>query len=490
MRLDELAGAVGLTLPDGDRGTEILDLALDSRLVLPGTLFAALPGHRTDGSRFIADAVAAGAAAVLARTGTAWPDRVPRRPLLLHEAPASALARLASHMAGPPPARIVAVTGTNGKTSTAEFLRQLWALGGLRAASLGTLGVVAPASPHEVGPALTTPDSISLARTLARLARDGVRAAAIEASSHGLSQHRLDGLRIDAAGFSNLTRDHLDYHGTLEAYRRAKLELFERLLPMGGLAGANADMDAASLDGLRSIAARRGQTLRLAGERGETIRLLRARPLPEGQVLELEALGRRHQISLALPGRFQADNVLLAALLAEPELDALARTLEALPRLVGVRGRMERAVRLDDGAVAYVDYAHTPDALARLLESLRPHTLGRLVVVFGAGGDRDRGKRPLMGAVAQRLADLAIVTDDNPRSEPPAAIRAEILSACPDGIEIADRAAAIEAGLEAIRAGDVLVIAGKGHEQGQTIGGETLPFDDRAVLRHLAGVAA
>jgi UDP-N-acetylmuramoyl-L-alanyl-D-glutamate--2,6-diaminopimelate ligase len=338
------------------------------------------------------------------------------------------------------------------------------------------------------GPSLTTPDSIALAQLLAELAQGGVRAASIEASSHGLSQHRLDGVRIQAAGFSNLTRDHLDYHGTLEQYRSAKLRLFDELLPQRALAAANADMDDETLAALRAITTRRGQTLRLVGERGDAIRLLRTRPLPDGQVLELEALGRRREITLALPGRYQADNVLLAAILAEPDLDALDRTLEFASRLTGVRGRMEQAARLDDGAAAYVDYAHTPDALERLLQSLRPHALGRLVVVFGAGGDRDRGKRPLMGAVASRLADLVIVTDDNPRSEAPAAIRAEILAACPDAIEIGDRAAAIAAGLEAVHAGDVLVVAGKGHEQGQTIGGQTLPFDDRAVIRRLAGL--
>ena len=318
-----------------------------------------------------------------------------------------------------------------------------------------------------------------------------MRAAALEASSHGLSQFRLDGVRLQAAGFSNLTRDHLDYHGTLDQYRRAKLRLFEVLLPEGGLACVNADMDAETLARLRDIAAARRLTLRLVGERGETIRLLRARPLPDGQVLEIEALGRRREVVLALPGRFQADNVLLAAVLAEAEPEALQRTLDGASSLTGVRGRMERAVRLDNGAAAYVDYAHTPDALARLLQSLRPHVAGppragRLVLVFGAGGDRDRGKRAMMGAAASADADLAIVTDDNPRSEPPEAIRAEILAGCPGGVEIGDRLQAIAAGLQALRPGDVLVVAGKGHEQGQTASGVTVPFDDRAAIRQLA----
>ena len=490
MRLDELAARARLTAPSDSVAIEVAGLALDSRAVQPGTLFAALPGSRTSGAHFIADAVAAGACAVLAQTGTAWPDGVPRRPLLLSDAPRRATALLAAELAGPHPERIVAITGTNGKTSTVEFLRQLWQAGGRRAASLGTLGVVGASSAQATGPVLTTPDSIAMAATLAELAARGIEAAAIEASSHGLAQERLDGVQITAAGFSNLTRDHLDYHRTEAEYRRAKLRLFAELLPERGLAAANADMDPATLADLRAIAQARSLTLRLVGEQGDAIRILRVRPLPDGQVLALEALGRHHDIRLGLPGRFQADNVVLAAILAEASLDLLERTLALLPQLEGVRGRMECCAQLDDGAVAYVDYAHTPDALDRLLTSLRPHALGKLVVVFGAGGDRDRGKRPLMGAVAARCADLAIVTDDNPRSESPAAIRAEVLAGCPDGIEIADRAQAIAAGLESLRAGDVLVVAGKGHEQGQTIGRETLAFDDRAVIRQLVGVAA
>lgn len=508
MRLDELAAAIGLTVPAAAAPLDIASLALDSSKVRQGSLFAALPASTpasraarpVHGASFIAGAVAAGAVAVLAGPGTPWPEGVPSRPLLLHDEPGRALALLAAAHAGRQPERIAAVTGTNGKTSTVEFLRQFWQMAGIPSASLGTLGVIGPVDLHEAGPALTTPDSIALAGMLAELARGGVGAVAIEASSHGLHQYRLDGVRLQAAGFSNLTRDHLDYHGSLDEYRRAKLRLFEALLPEGALACANADMDAATLEALAGITARRRQTLRLVGERGTAIRLLRTHPLPDGQVIEVEALGRRHEITLALPGRFQADNVLLAAALADPELEALDRTLASADRLAGVRGRMERAARLANGAAAYVDYAHTPDALVRLLESLRPHAqgersaggrfMGRLVVVFGAGGDRDRGKRPLMGAAAQRLADLAIVTDDNPRSEAPASIRAEIMAACPDAIEIGDRASAIAAGLDALRPGDVLVVAGKGHEQGQTLAGETLAFDDRAVIRRLAGARA
>ncbi len=496
MQLGELADSIGLTPPAEAAHIRIDGIALDSRAVRPGWLFAALSGSQADGRRFIAEAVTAGAAAVLAEPGTVWPRQAPPRPLLLHREPRQALAKLAAQLAGPQPARIVAVTGTNGKTSTVEFLRQFWQHAGISAASLGTLGVVAPSAPRQHAPAsamppLTTPDSVALSRMLAELAAGGVRAAALEASSHGLSQFRLDGVCLQAAGCSNLTRDHLDYHGSVERYRAAKLRLFEALLPEGGLACANADMDADTLARLREIAAARRLTLRLVGECGDTIRLLRARPLPDGQALEIEVLGRRRELVLALPGRYQADNVLLAAVLADPAPDALQHTLDAACRLAGVRGRMERAVRLDNGAAAYVDYAHTPDALARLLQSLRPHVAGatpggRLVLVFGAGGDRDRGKRALMGAVAAAGADLAIVTDDNPRSEPPQAIRAEILAACPGGVEIGDRLQAIAAGLEALCPGDVLVVAGKGHEQGQIAAGVTTAFDDREAICKLA----
>ncbi|MGH7212642.1 MAG: Mur ligase family protein, partial [Acetobacteraceae bacterium] len=368
-------------------------------------------------------------------------------------------------------------------TSTVEFLRQIWAAGGHAAASLGTLGVIAQGFPQ--GPGLTTPEPVTLAATLAALAREGVRYAAMEASSHGLDQFRLDGVCLAAAGFTNLTRDHLDYHASEAAYRNAKLRLFAELLPAGAPAVASADMDAETLAALDVIAVRRRLDLRTVGEAGDALRLIAARPLPDGQELDIEAGGARRAIHLPLPGRFQADNALLAAALAMVlgESDALDR----LPMLSGVRGRMELAARLPNGACAYVDYAHTPDALERLLRALRPHTAGRLHVVFGAGGDRDPGKRPMMGAAAARYADVAIVTDDNPRGEDPAAIRAAVRAACPDAHEIGDRAEAIAAALGDLREGDVLAVAGKGHEQGQTIGARVVPFDDVGVIRFLAG---
>jgi UDP-N-acetylmuramoyl-L-alanyl-D-glutamate--2,6-diaminopimelate ligase len=398
--------------------------------------------------------------------------------------PRRALARLAAVQAGPQPETIVAVTGTNGKTSTAEFLRQI-ASHTRPSASLGTLGVIAPGRPGGAG--LTTPDPVTLAQTLAALAREGVRFAALEASSHGLDQFRLDGVHVAAAGFTNLTRDHLDYHGTMDGYRTAKLRLFDALLQPGAPAIASSTLDKVTADALRAVAAARGLALQFVGEDGDAIRLLRAVPHPGGQTLELLVGGQRRTVALTLPGRFQADNALLAAALAEAV--GVPDALDRLPGLTGVRGRMELAATLPNGAAVYVDYAHTPDALERLLTALRPHTAGRLHVVFGAGGDRDRGKRPLMGDVARRMAENAIVTDDNPRSEDPAAIRAAILAASPGAREIGDRATAIEAALTALQPGDVLAVAGKGHEQGQTIGAETLPFDDVSVVRRLAGLA-
>ena len=475
-------------------GLALAGVTADSRAVRPGFLFAALPGARADGRAFIAEAVARGAAAVLAPQGTVWPAGVPPRPLIEDPEPRRRLARLAASLAGPQPAVIAAVTGTNGKTSTVEFLRQIWTAGGHPAASLGTLGVhtslPANALPREgeakpAGAALTTPDPVALAETLAGLARAGIGHAAMEASSHGLAQFRLDGVRLAGAGFTNLTRDHLDYHGTEAAYRAAKLRLFDTLLPAGAPAVANADMDPATLEALRAIARHRKLDLRTVGSGGTALRLIAAHPRADGQDLTVEAGGRRRAIPLPLPGGFQAENALLAAVLAEAlgERD----TLDRLPRLAGVRGRLELAARLANGAAAYVDYAHTPDALARALAALRPHTKGRLVVVFGAGGDRDRGKRPLMGAAAAAGADLAIVTDDNPRSEDPAAIRASVLAGCPGAIEIGPRAEAIAAGLTALGPGDLLVVAGKGHESGQIVGATVLPFDDAATIRALVG---
>ncbi len=469
----EVMAALGDAAPEAWEAVVQLDLtgiSADSRMIRPGMVFAALPGTRTDGMGHLADALRRGASAVLAPAGATWPDGLPRVPMLTDRQPRRALARIAAIFAAAQPARIVAITGTNGKTSTAEFLRQLWALAGLKAASLGTLGLNAPG--FEAGPGLTTPDPVSLAETMAALACAGIDHAAIEASSHGLDQHRLDGMRLCAGAFTNLTRDHLDYHRTLEAYRTAKLRLFAELLPRGAPAVASDTLDGETRSQLREIAGARGLPLRVIG-------LDSAAPRPDGQDIRVAD----RTIHLPLAGRFQADNAIVAAAVAEAT--GLADPWSGLGELSGVRGRLELVGRPGRAGV-YVDYAHTPDALARLVAALRPHTEGRLHLVFGAGGDRDPGKRRLMGEAAQ-AACRVIVTDDNPRTEEPATIRAAVLAGCPGAIEIGDRARAIAAGLDGLAPGDVLVVAGKGHEQGQIIGTETHPFDDATVIRALMG---
>ncbi|MBR0680131.1 UDP-N-acetylmuramoyl-L-alanyl-D-glutamate--2,6-diaminopimelate ligase [Roseomonas eburnea] len=474
-------------LPSLAEDGEIAGLTADSRAVGPGMVFAALPGARADGRAFIADAVERGAAAVIAPEGTEWPPGVPVRPLITSADPRRTLALMAAAFHGAQPRTVVAVTGTNGKTSTVDFLRQIWIAEGERAASLGTLGLVAEGFPP--GPSLTTPDPVALHAALAALARAGFGAAAMEASSHGLDQRRLDGVVLAAAGFTNLTRDHLDYHGSMEAYRAAKLRLFDTLLPPGGAAVICTEMDPATLGALHGIARARRFRLLTVGEAGDAVRLIAARPLPDGLAIEAEAFGTRQEFLLPLPGRFQADNALLAAALAVGAGLPADRVFAALPGLAGVRGRMERAVVLPNGAAVYVDFAHTPDALTRLLAALRPHTAGRLHVLFGAGGDRDPGKRPLMGRACAEAADKVWVTDDNPRSEDPAAIRAAVLAGAPGAIDAGPREAAIAAAMADLGPGDVLAVAGKGHEVGQEIAGVKHPFDDVEVVRRLAGAA-
>jgi UDP-N-acetylmuramoyl-L-alanyl-D-glutamate--2,6-diaminopimelate ligase len=486
------------SLPRVVAGLEIARVTADSRRVRPGDLFVAVPGVFVDGRDFIPDAVRNGAIAVLAPAGTTWPPEVPPRVLLTDPEPRRMLALIAAVLAGVRPETVVAVTGTNGKTSTVEFLRQLWTLAGDRAASIGTLGLIAPG--FEPGPGLTTPDPVSLAEMLSILARRAIQRVAMEASSHGLDQYRLDGVRLAAAGFTNLTRDHLDYHVSMAAYRAAKLRLAGGLLPPRAPLVAHSDMDTVTLEALRGVASTRRLEFHTVGLTGSLFRLIEAVPRADGQDLIIQMGGQvgrqmgpqmggaRREVRLNLPGRFQADNVLVAAGLAWSLGEEHA--LDLVPRLTGVRGRMQLAAALPNGAAAYVDFAHSPDALERLLTALRPHTSGRLHIVFGAGGDRDRGKRPLMGEAAAKLADRVIVTDDNPRGEDPAAIRAAVLAGCPEAREIGDRAKAIEAVLHDLRRGDVLVVAGKGHEQGQTIAGVVHPFDDVSVIRDLVGVTA
>jgi UDP-N-acetylmuramoyl-L-alanyl-D-glutamate--2,6-diaminopimelate ligase len=455
-------------------------LTADSRTVRPGDLFAALPGTRADGRAFIADAVARGAAAVLAPEGTVWPSGVPPRPLITDADPRRRLALMAAAFHAVQPATIAAVTGTNGKTSTADFLRQIWvALHQGRAASLGTLGVIAPGM--NPGGGLTTPDPVALHATLAALARAGIAHAAMEASSHGIEQRRLDGVRLSAAAFTTFTRDHLDYHRTMAAYLAAKLRLFEVLLPEGAPAVAHTALSNQALAALRSVAERRRLALLTVGPAGRFIDVLRAEARADGTAITLHHAGRTHALALPLVG-FQADNALTAAALAIATGAPAEDVLALLPRLAGVRGRIERVAVLPNGAAVYVDYAHTPDAIATVLRALRPHATGRITIVFGAGGDRDPGKRALMGAAAA-AADRVIVTDDNPRGEDPAAIRAAVRAGCPGSEEIGDRRAAIAAAIAALGPGDLAVIAGKGHEQGQIVGDRVIPFDDATVAR-------
>jgi UDP-N-acetylmuramoyl-L-alanyl-D-glutamate--2,6-diaminopimelate ligase len=454
----------------------IAGLTSDSRAVEPGWLFAALPGTKADGRAFVADAVRRGAVAVLGPVGTAAPDGIA---VIEDENPRLRLALLAARFYGQQPATVAAVTGTNGKTSTVQFARQLWALLGHKAASLGTLGITAPGMDRYGS--LTTPDTVSLHRALAELADAGIDHLAMEASSHGLDQYRLDGVKVAAAGFTNLSRDHLDYHGSMEVYLAAKAMLFDRVLPPGGAAVLNADTP--EFTPLSELCARRGHRLIGYGAQAKELVLADLLPLPHGQRLKLEVFGRVHDIRLPLAGRFQCMNVLCAlGLVIGTGADADDATA-VLEKLGGVHGRLELVANHPSGAPVYVDYAHTPDALETVLRALRPHAERKLVVVFGCGGDRDRGKRPVMGELASRLADRAIVTDDNPRTEVAAAIRRDVLAGCPDAEEIGDRAEAIRTAIRDLAEGDVLVIAGKGHEQGQTVGTEVLPFDDVEVTR-------
>lgn len=461
----------------------ITGLTADSRQVQPGYLFAALAGQKADGTAFIDDALARGAAAVLTEPG---PDlshlRGPHGSVAVLTAanPRLALARMAARFYGNQPAHIAAVTGTNGKTSVAVFTRQLWAALGHRAGSLGTLGLDAPGFAPR--PGLTTPDPVTLHAVLAELALGGVDHLAMEASSHGLHQYRLDGVRVSAAGFTNLSRDHLDYHGTMEAYLEAKARLFADVLSDGGVAVLNKDDKTfATLDALCDEA---GHPVISYGGPGADVALLEHRVDGLRQVVTLDVLGHRETVALDLVGAWQVQNALCALGLVITETPGRAdRAVAALHGLRGAPGRMELAGRRDDGAVVYVDYAHTPDALENALASLRPHVAGRLLVVFGCGGDRDAGKRAPMGAIAAKCADVAYLTDDNPRTEDPAAIRAQVREGCPHAVEIGDRTEAIHAAVEALKPSDVLLIAGKGHETVQIVGEDRLPFDDRAEAR-------
>ena len=462
----------------------VTGFALDHRKVAPGTIFGAFQGARVNGEDYIPAAIAAGAIAVVARPEATVEgafhvaDTNPRR----------AFAGLAARFFAPFPATTVAVTGTNGKTSTAELTRQLWQLAGHRAASIGTLGVTTGydrVSPRDGTGGLTTPDVVTFLATMAGLAREGISHAAFEASSHGLDQHRIEGLPVMAGAFTNLSRDHLDYHGTMEAYFTAKTRLLAEVVDEGGSAVIWAD-DGDWSARMTEVARQRGLTLLSVGEAGEALKLVSRTPTSFGQELVVAAGGQSHRIALPLIGAYQAANALVAAGLVIACGGDVNQTLADLARVSGVRGRLERAVITRTGASVYVDYAHTPDAIIAACAALRPHVSGRLIIVFGAGGDRDAGKRPLMGEAAAAHADVVVVTDDNPRSENPAAIRASILSAAPCGQEIADRRRALSAAITMALAGDIVLIAGKGHEQGQIVGTRVLPFDDVAVARECA----
>lgn len=450
---------------------EIVGLSADSRQVRPGFLYAALRGTRHDGAAFIDEAVSHGAVAVLAPPGVRIASS--NTYLVTDNNPRRRLSFLAARFFGAQPETVVAVTGTNGKSSVADFVRQIWLSDGRKAGALGTLGVTGEGEGQSGS--LTTPDPITLHQILRDLRDKGIDSLAMEASSHGLSQYRLDGVRLCAAAFTNLSRDHLDYHETSEDYLFAKLRLFGELLPPHAIAVLNADSDA--YEDVANICWARGHRILSVG-RGGDLRLVSHTPSSTGQELEVSYEGRNHRIALPLIGEFQASNALIAAGLAIASGVPSEKAFGALSALEPVRGRLELAAHHSSGAGIYVDYAHTPDALENVLAALRPHTRGRLHVVFGCGGDRDKGKRALMGEVAARLADSVIVTDDNPRSEDASAIRGEIMSACPSATEIADRMGAIEAAVAGLGAGDMLVIAGKGHEEGQIVGDEILPFDD------------
>jgi UDP-N-acetylmuramoyl-L-alanyl-D-glutamate--2,6-diaminopimelate ligase len=450
---------------------EITGVTADSRQVRPGYLFAALPGAKVDGRAFIPAALAAGAASILASEDLPGVDA----PVVAESDPRRAYALAAARFWGVQPKVCVAVTGTNGKTSVATFCRQIFTRLGRSAASMGTLGVRA-GDEQITPPGLTTPDAADVAHLLADLARRGVTHLALEASSHGVAQRRLDGVRLKAAGFLNLSQDHLDYHGTMGAYRAAKLRLFEELLPRGATAVLNADSD--QFEVFAETAIRAGEPILSVGERGQSLTLVGRTPMAGGQRLGVVEQGRRHDVTLPLVGAFQASNALVAAGLCIAAGEEIEAVLGALEHLEGAPGRLQHVGSRRGGGEAFVDYAHTPDGLEVVLGALRPHVAGRLIVVFGAGGDRDRGKRPLMGEIAARLADVAIVTDDNPRSEDPASIRAAILAAAHGAREIGDRREAIRAAAALLGEGDILVVAGKGHEQGQLVGCVTHPFDD------------
>lgn len=453
---------------------EIGGITADSRKAAPGSLFVAVAGTKADGAAYVKDAVAKGAVAVV--SGHAVSADVP---VLAVTDPRLYLSLAASRFYGKQPETMVAVTGTAGKTSVASFVRQIWAFAGHAAAQIGTTGVIAPG--REDYGALTTPDPVTLHALLAELAAEGVTHAAMEASSHGLDQRRLDGVKLAAAGFTNLGRDHMDYHPTIEDYMAAKMRLFDTLMEKGAPAVIFAD-DPWSDKAIRA-AADAGLNVRTVGRKGDYLTLKRVEHFRHKQLIEVHHDGVIHEVDIPLAGDFQVANALVAAGLAMSTGVSAETAMKALEKLIGAAGRLELVGQTKNGALAYVDYAHKPDALENVLTSVRPFTSGRIITVFGCGGDRDKGKRPIMGEVATRLSDIVIVTDDNPRSEDAATIRSEVMAAAPGALEIGDRAEAIRHAVSLLSNGDTLIVAGKGHEEGQIVGSVTLPFSDHEQVR-------
>jgi UDP-N-acetylmuramoyl-L-alanyl-D-glutamate--2,6-diaminopimelate ligase len=461
-----------------DSDSKVTGFAIDHRKVERGSVFGAFKGTVFNGEDFIPEAVTRGAIAVVAR-----PDaHVENVPHLADAQPRRLFAGLAAKFYAPYPDTIVAVTGTNGKTSTVEMTRQIWRMMGHRSASIGTLGVTT--SDDQVKTGLTTPDIVTFLHNMAGLKRMGISHVAYEASSHGLDQHRAEGVPLAAAAFTNFSRDHLDYHPTMEAYFEAKMRLFDELLPAGNPAAIWTD-DPKSGEVI-DRARKRGHEVLTIGRKGETIRLVEQSTTALGQTLQLEHGGKSYRLALPLIGAYQASNVLTAAALVLATGGGWSEIFSAMQRVSPVRGRLERAVISRAGVPVYIDYAHTPDALEAAIAALRPHVEGRLITVFGAGGDRDQGKRPEMGAVAARLSDVVIVTDDNPRGEDPATIRSAIMAGAPGATEVGGRREAIAEAIRIARAGDIILVAGKGHETGQIVGDRVLPFDDALVARECA----
>lgn len=477
MKLGDVLGGAGASIDGAVTDIDVTGVTSDSRQVKPGDLFVALSGVKTDGGKFIGDAEAKGAVAILAQAGSSASSSLP---IIASDDPRRALALAAAALHPGQPETMVAVTGTAGKTSVASFTRQIWAHAGLAAAQIGTTGVIAPGRIDEGS--LTTPDPVTLQKLLAELKSEGVTHAAMEASSHGLDQRRLDGVKLSAAAFTNLGRDHLDYHPTMEEYFACKMRLFDTLMAKGAPAVIFSDDEWS--DKAASAARKAGLDVRKVGRFGDYLVLKRVEHYRDKQVAEIHFGDAIYEIHLPLAGDFQIANALVSLGLALSTGADQEKAFDALDHLKGAPGRLELVGKTADGALCYVDYAHKPDALTNVLTSVRPFTTGRIITVVGCGGDRDKGKRPIMGEVATRLSDVVIVTDDNPRSEDPATIRSEIMAAAPEAIEIGDRHEAIRHAVSLLQAGDTLIVAGKGHEEGQKIGDVVLPFSDHEEIRN------